>query len=106
MKQQILNIIKELHEEITSELTKTGFARNYHGDFPECFFLEYVLAGIPRWIDSIETDRFDSLEKFTKYMDQYASIIYAPDCTCYADEYRSAAISVKDSILSKLSENK
>ena len=96
---QLIQIVKTLQEEIASE--PDDYSNSTGGrDYLPAFFEKYVLRDIlGKYHDA--GDRFDSVEKFSKFMDRYADFIYQPDCTAYAWEYSSAAKSVKRIVLAR-----
>jgi hypothetical protein len=95
---KLLQIVQTLQAEISSEVHQE---KNNKGgsDYLPAHFEAYVLKDIQTPFR--EPGAFDSVEKFSNYMDWYASMIYMPDSTAYAVEYSWAAKEVKKMVLAR-----
>ena len=96
----LLQVVKTLEKEVANKPHEGN--PNAQGGKPylPAFFEHYVLKDIlGKYHD--DTDRFESVGRFSKFMDLYANNIYQPDCTAYAWEYSFAAKNVKNAVLAR-----
>ena len=99
---KLLQIVQTLEAEISCEPHEGPVNRGGGREFLDAFFEAYVLKDIQS--EFREPGIFDSVEKFSNYMDWYASMIYQPDSTAYAVEYSWAAKEVKRIVLKRFND--